>query len=174
MQRGLEWIETAKVIENSERFLHQCVETIRFLCIDFVYWGVTLVSIVWSREVSAMRRSLYAVNYSKWFVAFCSHCGGFCNNYGKSVVRGSTVFTWYEKWMIGFLTSCCLDAVFLVPSIFCIGRKGQVLVAMNGSQTASLLQEKLIDAFQVSIYDIPCTHNMHNLYLYHYTSITVQ
>ena len=55
----------------------------------------------------------------------------------------------HNVWLI-LLTCFLLDAVFLVPSIFCIGRTGQVLVAMNGPQTALQLKEKLQDAFLVS------------------------
>ena len=44
-----------------------------------------------------------------------------------------------------------LDAVFIVPSIFCIGRTGQNLVTMNGAQSAVQLREKLYEGFCVSI-----------------------
>ena len=57
-----------------------------------------------------------------------------------------------SDWLLDLY--CCLDAVFLVPSVFCIGRTGQVLMPMNGAQTASQLKEKLRDAFHVSIHFI--------------------
>ena len=42
---------------------------------------MTLVSIIWSREVSAIRRLLCAVNYRECFgtAASCPQCGGFRN-----------------------------------------------------------------------------------------------
>ena len=48
------------------------------------------------------------------------------------------------------LTRFAVDAVFLIPSIFCIGSRGQNLLTMNGAQTATQLKEKLNDAFCVS------------------------
>ena len=48
---------------------HQQVETVCFqreVCINFVRWGVTSLSIIRSKEVSAIQRSLCTVNYRVW------------------------------------------------------------------------------------------------------------
>ena len=59
--------------------LHETVRFHREICIDFVLWGVTKVSVIRSREVSAIRRSQCTVNYRESFgtARSCSHCGGF-------------------------------------------------------------------------------------------------
>ena len=67
-------------------FLHQqtlCSQ--RENCVDFVRWGVTLVSVFQSREFSAIQRSLCKVNYGDWFgtVACCPHREGFRNREGS-------------------------------------------------------------------------------------------
>ena len=53
----------------------------REICIDSVHWGVILVSLIWSREVSTIQWSLCRVNYGERFgtAAICPHCGGFRN-----------------------------------------------------------------------------------------------
>ena len=55
--------------------------TRREIWIDVVHWCVTLVSVIQSREVSTMWRSLCTVSYRQWSgtMAFCPHCGGFRN-----------------------------------------------------------------------------------------------
>ena len=45
----------------------------------------------------------------------------------------------------------CTVAVFMYPSVFCIGLKGKSLIIMNGEQSPSQMRSKLSDAFQVSL-----------------------
>ena len=96
-----EWIETAS-LQEQQIFYNSFVTVSRDcplseeICIDFVRWGVTSVSVIQGREVSTIRRSLCTVNYREWFgtVASCPHYGG--SVIGESVVGGSTVFITYS------------------------------------------------------------------------------
>ena len=51
------------------------------ICIDFISWGVTTVSIIQSREVSAIQWSQCMLTNREWFgtVGSFPHCGGFRN-----------------------------------------------------------------------------------------------
>ena len=81
-----ELIETALVLKNSKYF--STLTQVSWDCpfsvgklYRFVHWGVTSVSVIQSKDVSAIRRLLCTVNCREWFgtAAICPHYGGFRN-----------------------------------------------------------------------------------------------
>ena len=91
VQRGLEMLKNGQKQQNSSRtanifypFTSVSWELSTFsrkfiLILSIGAW--LLVSVIRSRKVSAIPKSLCTGNYWEWFgtTAFCPYCGGFCN-----------------------------------------------------------------------------------------------